>query len=319
MQLLSRALQRHYWAPLFVGVAAAAFLDARALGALVSLELAPSAEELARGGAHLAAPSSVDASPSRTTSADAILRRNPFDSVTGSLLDDGEIHGKSDATPLEMPTCAGMRAEIIVTSHEPSWSFAVIVAPSEPKPLLRRTGGVVGDKEVVYVARDRVWLRTHGGALCQARIFAPRDEALAPLAVTTPVRGRDKPDANAEKPLDSVIAKGIVKLGPREYQIDRGVVDRIFEQYAELMKGTVVAPDKENGRSVGVRLAGIRPGTVLSVLGIENGDRIVTVNGFDVADPEKALTALGVVRSAPRIVVQLKREGQSTQVQYDVR
>ena len=34
------------------------------------------------------------------------------------------------------------------------------------------------------------------------------------------------------------------------------------------MKGTVVTPDKENGRTVGVRLFGIRPESVLGVLGL---------------------------------------------------
>ena len=315
MHLFSHAIQRHFWAVLLVGVAVAAFFDARAFAALVTAELSPSGDDIARGGAHLA-PAMADVLLARVASADAILRRNPFDSVTGSLLrddgDDGEIHGKSDATPLDMPTCVGLRAEIIVASREPDWSLAVLAATGEPKPLLRRRGGAVGDKEVVYVAHDRVWLRTRGGALCQARIFAPHDATIAVIPVTTPVRG-------ADKPLDPTIAKGIVKVGPREYQIDRGVIDRIFEQYAELMKGTIVAPDKENGRTVGVRIFGIRAGTVLEALGIANGDRIVTVNGYDVTDPEKALTAFGIVRSAPRIVVELRREGQTTNVQYDVR
>jgi general secretion pathway protein C len=311
MQLSSRTIQRHFSLAALVILALAAFLDARALGAMVSLELTPSVSDLARGGEHLAPPASFDASPERTTSADAILRRNPFDSVTGSLLDTGEIHGDSNAAPLDMAACAGLRAEIIVTSHEPAWSFAVIAMANEPKALLRRSGGAVGDKEVVYVARDRVWLRTRAGTLCQARIFAPKEKSLAPLDVNGLVR--------VEKLLDPTLAKGIVLVGPREYAIDRGVIDRIFEQYAELLKGTVVTPDKENGRTVGVRLMGIRAGTVLAALGIENGDRVVTVNGFDVTDPEKALTAFGIVRSAPRVVVELSRAGQSTRVQYDVR
>jgi hypothetical protein len=41
-------------------------------------------------------------------------------------------------------------------------------------------------------------------------------------------------------------------------------------------------------------LFGIRPDTLLGTLGLENGDRLQTINGFDMASPEKALEAYGV-------------------------
>ena len=41
-----------------------------------------------------------------------------------------------------------------------------------------------------------------------------------------------------------------------------------------------IVQDKEGGRVVGVKVYGIKPGSILATLGIENGDRLETINGF---------------------------------------
>ncbi len=74
-----------------------------------------------------------------------------------------------------------------------------------------------------------------------------------------------------------------------------------------------------NGRVVGMRLDGIRAGSVLELLGFESGDRIVTVNGTDISDPTRALEAIGNVRVAPRIDIDLSRRGVVSRVSLDVR
>jgi len=58
---------------------------------------------------------------------------------------------------------------------------------------------------------------------------------------------------------------------------------------------------------VGLRLSGIRPGSLLSVLGLQNGDRLESINGFRVASPAQALDAYVHLRTAPQLRVQLRR------------
>jgi len=307
MPSFAHVLRRHFWAVPLSLVACAAFLNARAIGALVASELAPGGDELSRAGVRLAAPPAIPAD-GHATSADPILRHNPFGPPFEGTSDDAD----AGAPPNEIASCAGFRAHIVVASDDPDWSFASLLAPgADPRPVLRRRGGAVGDREVAFVGADRVWLKSSTGALCEAKVFGPHDEPKGPLEVKPPVR-----DAGA---LDPNISRGIARTGPRDWQMDRGVVDRIIEQYAELMKGTVVAPDRENGKVVGIRVFGIRPDSVLALLGIENGDRIVTVNGFDLTDPGRALEALGYVRTAPRLNVDLRRNGQPLTLNYEVR
>jgi len=291
MEVVSRLLRRR-WGIVFLALTAlAAFLDAKGIASLVGAALEAPPHRLAPF-----VPAEDPTSP-HATSADAILRRNPFDSTPRP--DDVVA---SD----EPPSCDDYRPRILVASDDPEWSLASLVAPGSSKPLLRRRGGAVGDREIAFVGVDRVWLRSASGAICQARLWR------APAAASSAVEVKPPPR------FDPAIARGIVRVGPRELRIDRGVVDRILEGYAELMKGTIVTPDKENGRTVGVRLFGIRPDSVLGVLGLENGDRLMSINGYDLTDPTAALQAMAYLRTAPRIEAVIVRAGKQTSIVYEI-
>jgi general secretion pathway protein C len=85
--------------------------------------------------------------------------------------------------------------------------------------------------------------------------------------------------------------RGIEKTSATEYNLDRGVVDKILENPEEIMRLTHIVPETDNGKVVGIRLFGVRPDTLPGTLGIENGDRLEKINGFDVTSPERALEA----------------------------
>ena len=53
----------------------------------------------------------------------------------------------------------------------------------------------------------------------------------------------------------------------------------------------------------------MRPDTLLGMLGMENGDRLQTINGFDMTSPEKALEAYARLRTADHLTVPVNRKG----------
>jgi general secretion pathway protein C len=69
---------------------------------------------------------------------------------------------------------------------------------------------------------------------------------------------------------------------------------------------------------VGLRVLNVAPGTLLDKLGIHNGDRVERLNGFSLASPEKALEAYAHLRTARRIVVQVRRGGKPLALDYEV-
>ena len=316
-------LKRNFWAVLLVLVATAAFLNARGLTQLVGSSLAADDKQLSVPALQARTAPSSSSAGGHNTNADPILSRNPFDSVTGplnrvALVDDGAAAAAAIdlRDPMNAPVCEGVKVLIIAASTNPEWSFAAL-SGADGKSVLRRSGGDFSGKTVKFIGWDRVWL-TSGSTLCQADLFkqielkAPTAAAPAPVAVAPPPAG-------GPAPLDPAIAKGISKISANEFNVDRGVIDKILENQADLMRSARIVPEQENGKMVGIRMFGVRPDTLLGVIGMENGDRLQTINGFDMTSPEKALEAYARLRTADHLTVQVNRRGANMNLDYNIK
>ena len=317
---VDQLLRKNFWLVVLPLVAIAALLNAQAVTQLVGISLTPDEKALA-APPPVARVTPMSNASARNPSAEAILSRNPFDHVTGSLhppvVDDNATAATALDTsdPWNAPVCDGVRVLVIAASSDPEWSFAALSGTTDTKSVLRRRGGEMNGKTIHFVGWDRVWFE-NGSALCQAQLFKQPEVHAAP-PVAAPV------DAGAPKSgapgLDPALAKGIQRLSPTEFNIDRSVVDKILENQSELMRQARIVPEQENGKVVGIRMFGIRPETLLGVLGMENGDRLQTINGFDMASPEKALEAYARLRTADKLVVQVNRRGQNMNLDYNIK
>ena len=317
-------LKRHFWVVVLGLTGTAAFLDAQGVTQLVGVSLGVDDKALSAPPLVARVAPAAASSGARVTSADSILSRNPFDSVTGPLnrvappIDDPVALN----TPLDMsdprsaPPCDGVKVIIIAASADPDWSFAAFSGGDKGKSVMRRRGGEVNGKQIKFIGWDRVWMAT-GPTLCQAEMFKPPAPvaSAAPAAAPAPM----PPAAGGANPVPPDIAKGVVKVGPSEFNVDRGVVDKILENQAELMRQARIVPEQENGKTVGIRLYGVRPDTLLGVLGMENGDRLEKINGFEMASPEKALEAYARLRTADHLTIQVNRRGQQMNIDYNIK
>jgi general secretion pathway protein C len=288
----------------FAALALTAYLHARGIGALIEASV-PTATPV---GLAQAAPASL----SLDRSADAILDRNPFDHATGPLRAPGPAATDSLAVddPVRAPPCAGVRALVTVRAHDPNASFAALDV--DGKRLLRRRGDSIDAMQLVFVGDDRVWLSS-AGALCQAAVFAG-----APAGAASNARTAATPAPRGQ--LESTLEGKIQKSGPHEWQVDRGALDRLLDAQTELMKVPLV-PEKEGDRVVGLRLQTVRPNSAVAMLGLEQGDRLVSINGTDVTSPEKMLEAYARLRSGvlDRITLHIVRRGGPLNLDYVVR
>ncbi len=312
-------LKRHFWAVIMLLTALAALLGATGITQLAGAGLGADDKQLSAPPLLSKAAPMPAAVGIHTTTADSILSRNPFDSVTGALnrvvVEETASAGPDLSDPMNAPPCDGVKVLIIAASADPDWSFVAMSTPTDPKSVLRRRGGEMAGKKVNFIGWDRIWMTT-GSALCQAEMFKPPSDAKAPPPAAAPM-----PAAAAGGPssLDPAISKGIVRLSANEFNIDRGVVDKILENQADLMRQARIVPEQENGKMVGIRLFGVRPDTLLGTLGMENGDRLQTINGFDMTSPEKALEAYARLRTADHLTVQVNRRGANQNLDYNIK
>jgi general secretion pathway protein C len=316
-------LKRYFLGVVLALVAVAAYFQAAGATQLVGSAISAAAS--ASGSSVVVVPPYKLAVPTREPKSGLpIIERNPFDSVTGPLNavpppDPAltPVAGPDTSDPLSSPPCDGMQVLIVTESTDPLWSVAALQGPGEPHPRMRRVGDEIAGKKVAFIGFNpkentpAVWIEG-GSTLCQAMLFrtqpavaaAPAAAAAAPEAPPPPPKTTGGPPA-----LDPAIAAKIHKVSDTEYNIDRSVVDQILENQAELMKSARIVPEQKDGKVVGVRMFGIRPDTLLGTLGLQNGDRLETLNGFNMASPEKALEAYARLRTASALNVSVNRRG----------
>ncbi len=327
---LDTLLKKYFPAVILGLVALAAYFEASGAMQLVGAALAPDESTLAShppGAADLAALSARTGPTLK--SAEPILSRNPFDSVTGPLnakpLDSSlPSASKADISdPLSAPACDGIRVNIVTESPDPTWSLAAMQGPGEPKATIRRVGDHIGPGEVVYIGYNpreqspAVWI-TNGPALCQAVLFSEQPKPSAAPSPTQHPMPRFHPRGGAATvPQD--IASKIQKVSDTEFNVDRSVVDKILENQAQLMRSARIVPEQKNGKVVGIRMFGIRPDTLLGTLGLKNGDRLEAINGFSMSSPEKALEAYARLRTASNLNVSINRRGKPMTIDFHIK
>lgn len=267
----------------------------------------------------------------------AILARNIFDPTTGSLWPPKPTETpETAAAPPEPvieevqpgvvpPACDGSMRLVasVAFSRMPEWSFAQVSNGSDP-PMLYRQGARVTDKELVMVLPSAVYMRSSNGRLCSLFLFVPAPQAAAPppeVAVAPtpetavpPMPGLVASGSISETELDS----GIKAEGETKFTVQRSFVDRVLQNQAEIMRSARIVPHEENGQVVGVKLYGIRRNSLLGKLGLQNGDLLRTINGFNMSSPDTALEAYAKLRTASNLSVAVVRRGRPMTVDYDI-
>jgi general secretion pathway protein C len=323
-------LKRYFPALLVLLLGLAAYLQASGVTALAG-GLIASGSPAARPKAMLQS-SYASAPGTARRSAEPILERNVFDSVTGPFSTSEEASGPRQvldlSDPLGASPCTDVQVLIITESSDPAWSLAAVKGPGDDHPKLRRAGDPVGDKKIAYIGYNArqgspsVWL-ANDSSLCQVMMFAPAQPVQAQAAAApAPSTGEEDPSKNRKGGVAKVpedIASRIKKISETEFQVDRGVVDKILENQAALMSSARIVPEQKDGQVVGIRMFGVRPDTLLGTLGFENGDRLETINGFNMASPEKALEAYARLRTAPSLNVKVTRRGKPMNIDFQIK
>ncbi|MGK3966595.1 type II secretion system protein GspC [Sorangium sp. So ce1667] len=295
-------LKRYLGVALCLMIALAACFQAAGIGHLVASSIAapPPLPAIPRG-----ASPAASLAQDHATSAALILSRNPFDSVSGPL--DGRTASPvgpgappENRDPYEDPACDGARALLIARADDAAWSFAAMTG-SGGEAILRRQGDTFGGMTVHQVGWDRVWLTT-GGARCQAVLGSKPALTGAPPATgpaaTAPARRAAAPAVPPE------IASKIRKISDTEFRVERSALGAILEQQSELMRSVRIAPEPG-----GIKLARIRSGSLLEMLGLRTGDKLASINGLDISDVPRALEAYARLTTASHIALSVTREG----------
>jgi general secretion pathway protein C len=138
----------------------------------------------------------------------------------------------------------------------------------------------------------------------------------APVAAPAPVVTGVPP---AEGDLSAEIDKGVHKIDDSHYDIDRALVDKILNDPSAIARSARIVPSIKDGKANGFKMYAIRPNSVYAKIGMQNGDTIHSINGFEITSPDKALEVYTKVKSANSLSVQITRRGAPVSMEYQIK
>lgn len=85
---------------------------------------------------------------------------------------------------------------------------------------------------------------------------------------------------------------------PGECLLSRTLLEELLEDPNSLMDQVRIVPGRKDGAPHGFRVFAIRRDTPPTLLGFQNGDTILSVNGHTISSPDEALDAYAKLRAA---------------------
>lgn len=171
----------------------------------------------------------------------------------------------------------------------------------------------VGDVAVLKrIEPEKVFiLNTGEGRIEYLALNEPPGDGSPPPVPVAKVEKEEKGDGKD-------IGEGIVKTGDNTYGVPRTAVEGALNNLSELATQARIVPAFESGKPVGFKLFSIKPGSLYSKIGLQNGDVINRINGYEMSSPEKGLEVYQKLKDSSNITVDIKRRGKAQTLDYTI-
>ena len=126
-----------------------------------------------------------------------------------------------------------------------------------------------------------------------------------PIGVATP----EPPGATGD---------AVKKLADNRYEVKKSYIEQTLSNLNTVATQARIVPSFKNGVANGFKLFSIQPNSLYSAIGVENGDVIQRINGYEMNSPDKALEVYQKLRESPHITIEIERNGQAIKKEYNV-
>jgi len=219
---------------------------------------------------------------------------------------DGKPVGPKPDDLTSEPVRSSLHAQLLATvvANRPEWSIATLRDLNQNQDDVYMLDDLFMGAKVLTIDQLRVVILNEGHREF-LDLTPPSTAALGP-----------KPVADATAAGGPV--EGIKKLDDRHFQIERSTVNNALGNLNDLAMQARIVPSFKNGQANGFKLFSIKPDSLYSQIGIQNGDVIQRINGLDINSPDKALEAYGKLKSANALDLSVERNGQTVSYHYAI-
>lgn len=301
---MERLFRKYFWAINLLFIALVALLAARTVNVFVESAIAP-----------------VTTGRGRSTGRAAVAAaRTPLDldrlaDMVGLPLPPPEPAVQEPSRPTmdlaSEPVKSSLRVRLLGTllSGIKEWSFASIQDVVTQKASTFMVGMEIQGAPILEIERSRVIVLNNG-----RREFINNEAGSGEAVAYTPPalpRPSDTPPG--------ATGTGIKAVDDSHYEVPRAEIDKTLSNLNDVAMQARIVPAFKDGVAQGFKLFSIRPDSIYTKIGIQNGDVIRRINGYDLNSPEKALEIYSKLKEASRIDIEVERNGAVLQKTYNVR
>lgn len=302
------ALQRWSWVASLVAALLAAYLIARIANTVAGGWIAPKPSISAgpAGGANIA-----PAAPHEELSAEKFAKafdvpipkpKAELEAAAAAAAAPERARGAWDPTPVR----SSLRGLLVGTAvAEPErYSLCQITNQDTNETVVYAVGEFFLGARIYKVEKERV-LVDHDGR----NEYIDNSAAAPPNLGVTPI---------APPPGSPGGGEGVKVVSDNQYVVAKREIDNALTNLSDLATKARIVPSFKNGVSNGFKLFSIVPDSLYSKIGIQNGDVIRRINGYEMNSPDKALEIYQKLRDANRIEVELERRGETVRKTYSI-
>jgi general secretion pathway protein C len=297
-------LQRYSWAAAVLAAILGAYLAARAVNTIAASAIAPKPALLAQGGANAHAPvaaAHVELDGDKTAKLFDVPLPKPVDPAQ-----EAQEEQKSHAGWSAVPVHSQLHGTLVGTAiAEPAqYSLCEIINPDVNETSVYGVGERYMGAVIYQIDRKRVLLDNNG---VNEYLDDNAGGAPAPNVGVQPV-----PQPNASNDND------VKQLSPNQYVVSKNAINNALTNLSDLATKARIVPSFKNGVANGFKLFSIVPDSLYAKIGVQNGDVIHRINGYEMNSPDKALEIYQKLRDANRIEIEIERRGETMRNTYSI-
>jgi general secretion pathway protein C len=303
--------KRHFWPVHLVFIGGAAFIVARTGNAFVESALAP----MPLAGAPRKAPKKVETLPTARLDLERVakLLNLPVPKPEPEVQEPMAPIVDLDAPPLKSALRVRLLGTLLSASN-PEWSVASIQDVVTLRTQTYMVEDLVQTAKILEIERLRVIVLNNGRR--EYIDGTPGDGMGVPVPIAaSPVLGK----APEGPPASVALGTGIKQLSENDYEIPRAEIDKTLSNLNDVAMQARIVPAFKDGQATGFKLFSIRPDSIYTKIGVQNGDVIRRINGYDLNSPEKALEIYSKLKESSRIDIEVERSGAVVRKTYNVR
>ena len=297
-------LQRYSWAVDAIAVVIGAYLAARTVNTIAAAAIAPKPALVQQASS---TPQAV-AQPQRVElDADKVAKL--FDVPLPKPPQPGEERAQPQRAGWNpVPVRSSLHGSLVGTAiAEPrQYSLCQIINPDLNETQVYTIGDKYQGARIYGIEKDRVLVDNSGvNEYIDNSAAAPPNLGVMPLPQPVGVAQGGG-------------GEGVKQLSENQYVVARSEINNALTNLSDLATKARIVPSFKNGVANGFKLFSIVPDSLYAKIGVQNGDVIRRINGYEMNSPDKALEIYQKLRDASRIEIELERRGETLRKSYSI-